>query len=130
MIGKIFILTVLLLGSASAQNYEEFMAKIKAHRNFADNPCAEHPSGFFADNPRGCRWFYECGADNVVVRENRCGEGHNFNELAQACDATLECEDPAKPKFCPTGTGIQIIPHPYSCAKFTSELFFLVKGYN
>jgi hypothetical protein len=89
------------------------------------NPCKNRiEPNHFARNPRGCSWYFVC-EDNEVVRENRCEKGFHFNYDRQMCDYrdSVYCDlDDRNNVQCPEDRrGIAVIPHPYTCLKYTGE---------
>lgn len=128
MIGKLFVLSVLLVGCASAQNIEEFLRLLKDQRRFDDvNPCAGYEGRVFVRNTRGCAWYHECNSEGVAVRQGRCDEGFWFNHDEELCDHTVnvkcDYDDRLNNLNCPTGGGVSVIPHKYSCSKYIGLIF-------
>lgn len=125
MIGKLCIFSALLVSLVAGQDVALFLSKIKAERGFEDNPCAGRSGAHFAVNPRGCSWYFACTNDNTVDREDRCPTGLHFNYLEQTCDFKInvkcELDDRWNNLVCPSTRGVSIIPHPYSCSKYTGE---------
>lgn len=74
MLGKAFLITFVLASSAAAQNIEEFMARIENQQGPQEKPCADYSGSHFAQNNRGCAWYFVCRRSEVV-REDRCGRG-------------------------------------------------------
>lgn len=131
MIGKLFLLSFLLVGFASAQNFEAFLRRLKEERRFDDeNPCAGRTDAHFARNTRGCAWYHECTADGVAARQDRCQEGYWLNYEDQVCDyeVNVKCDfdDRLTTLECPVGGSVTVIPHKYSCSKYTGLFFELV----
>ena len=76
----------------------------------------------------GCSWYFVCGENNEVERENRCDSGYRFSYDSQMCDYRdrVYCDlDDRSNVTCPEGMGINIIPHPYTCSKYTSVITYL-----
>ena len=123
MIGKISLLVIVFVTFASGQNIEEFIAKLKADGRYQENPCAGVTGSHFARNNRGCAWYFACDNNNEVIREDRCPGTLRFDFLGQRCvyPEDLECDldDVFIDPTCPPGRGISIVPHPYTCTKFT-----------
>lgn len=119
MIGRIFLISVFLVTFVSAQDIDKLLAKIGANR-YSENPCTGER---FAKNTRGCSWFFVCDDDNQVIQQNRCPENFYFSVERQLCDRreNVECDIPKGPTECPDENGITVIPHPYSCSKYTGS---------
>lgn len=122
MIVKICLMSAVLIGFSTALeigNVQNFMSEINNKRGFLDNPCIGQR---FAINTRGCSWFWVCNEENVTISQNRCPEGYHFNVAEQNCDYKdhANCQLGLQaPSECPEETGIQAIPHPLVCSKFT-----------
>jgi hypothetical protein len=88
------------------------------------NPCGNRAGNYFARNPRGCSWYFVC-ENSQVVRENRCERGFRFNYDRQMCDyidqVYCDIDDRLRNVTCPNENGINIIPHPQTCLKYTGD---------
>lgn len=125
MVGKTAVIFLLALAYARAQSFEEILRSIQAKKSFEGNPCSGRTGVHFARNYRGCSWYFACGSANNVIREDRCHDGLIFNYEEQKCDyvENVKCsidDENEAPQVCPPGSrGIYVIPHPYSCTKYT-----------
>ena len=119
MIGRVFVISLLLVTFVSAQDIDQFLAKIESDR-YADNVCTGKR---FASNSRGCSWFWVCDYDGEKLEENRCPENFFFSEEDQLCDKrdNVVCKIPDPPTECPSENGVLVISHPNSCSKFTGK---------
>lgn len=120
------LLIVLLVGFVAAQDYNQFLAKIERDRGFNDDEaCSGRDELHFARNSRGCSWFFACNDLNQIISENRCPEGFHFNYAQQNCDykVNVQCDldDRWVNLVCPPERGIIVIPHPYTCSKYTGK---------
>lgn len=126
MILKVIIFGIFLVSCASAQDLEKLLKQAVTHRGYEDNPCTGRNDAHWAKNNRGCSWFYTCGANNVLIEQNRCEEGRHFSFEYQACGfkGEVPCNIPDIPAECPSNNfGILVVPHQYSCSKYTGEAF-------
>lgn len=124
MIGKLFI-SLLLVTFVTAQNFEEFMVQTNKLQGFEidHSPCSGRSGGHFGRNSRGCSWFFQCNEFNEIVREDRCPEGLYFNYPDQNCAPRdlIPCDINPITLICPQEPGIKVIPHPYTCSKYTGN---------
>lgn len=127
VVAKVLSLALALsvITSVYSQDIDVFMSKIEAEGRRAVNPCTGIDQLRFLRNPRGCSWYFVC-QNQQVIREDRCQGGLRFNYDDQNCDFIdrVDCDfdDRWTNLICPTGnTGLVIIPHPYTCSKFTGS---------
>lgn len=124
MSGKL-IVSLMLVTLVTAQNFDEFMLKINEKQGFEidHSPCSGRAGPHFGKNSRGCSWFFQCNEFNEIVNENRCPEGYYFNYPDQNCAPRdlVPCSVNNVTETCPQESGITVIPHPYTCSKFTGK---------
>lgn len=108
---------------AAAQDIEAFMAKISDERPFNVNPCEGIEEYSFVLNTRGCSWYHVCNNVSEVIGQGRCPSGFYFNAVQQICDhrenVNCDWDDRWTNLVCPNDPGITVIPHTYSCSKYT-----------
>ncbi|CRL08014.1 CLUMA_CG020982, isoform A [Clunio marinus] len=124
MLKVLTLICILLLAKIKADSVEDFLlySKVVAMKESQENACMDNESQFVRSN-RGCAWYFLCDEDRQVIREDRCPTGHRFDEENQNCNLKdlVECyldEQWANAK-CSEESGISLIPHPYTCSKFT-----------
>jgi len=119
------ILSALLVAAAAGPTLDDLVAEYMKERQLsqaATNVCAGRDDYTFVDNERGCAWYHLCV--NEVATEGRCPQGFWFDAPNQWCDyvANVDCvlDDRWQNLICPN-QGLHVIPHPYTCQKYTSK---------
>lgn len=125
MIEKLIILSIFFTTLANANVSDSFISRIKVEPAAETNPCGNRAGEHFARNTRGCSWYFVCDEKNEIVREGRCDEGWHFSYYNQMCDykdrVLCDLDDRWRNLTCPDETGINVIPHPYTCSKYTGN---------
>jgi Chitin binding Peritrophin-A domain len=123
MIGKLILFSFLSLTVANAKSIDNFLAQIKVSPAAEPNPCGNRVGDHFARNNRGCSWYFVCDDKNEIVREDRCDNGLHFSYYNQMCDykdrVKCDLDDRWANITCPEERYINVIPHPYTCSKYT-----------